>query len=321
MRGEILQDSKTGANPPSAIFTDHFFREELSRKIFEFHKSNEYFNIEHLYSYAAEDLEFKASKRTLYPIVLSMGYKYKKADGRRILMEQPHITRLKITFLKKYLQFKNEGVIFIFLDETWLYLNGSPVKMWVHSTDLRGQPAKVKSEGKRFTVLHAGCSDGFLDGCSLLLDTNINDRDYHKTMSGDLFFKWVKDQLLPALHKLSKKCIVMDNAPYHCMRSEKSPTSSSNKEFLQSWLRKKNVLVDNKSTKKELWSLIKPIIDHSVKKYKVDELLCANGYSVLRHCGRHCGRTRMRRIFRFLLTSSTLCIKLYVLRMHDASTR
>jgi hypothetical protein len=92
-------------------------------------------------------------------------------------------------------------------------------------------------------------------------------------MSGDLFFNWVKDQLLPALNKLSRKCIVvMDNAPYHCMRSEISPTSSSNKEFLQSWLRKKNVLVDNKSTKKELWSLIKPIIDNSVKKYKVDEL-------------------------------------------------
>jgi hypothetical protein len=40
----------------SAIFTDHFFREELSRKIFEFHKDTEYFTIEQLYSYATKDI-------------------------------------------------------------------------------------------------------------------------------------------------------------------------------------------------------------------------------------------------------------------------
>jgi hypothetical protein len=48
---------------------------------------------------------------------------------------------------------------------------------------------------------------------------DINDRDYYKTMSGDLF--WVKDQVLSALNKLPRKCIVvMDNAPYHCVKRQ-----------------------------------------------------------------------------------------------------
>jgi hypothetical protein len=34
---------------------------------------------------------------------------------------------------------------------------------------------KIKFEGTRFTVLHAGCSNGFLAGCSFLLNSKNND--------------------------------------------------------------------------------------------------------------------------------------------------
>jgi hypothetical protein len=34
---------------------------------------------------------------------------------------------------------------------------------------------KINFEGARFTVLHAGCSDGFLAGCSFLLNSKNND--------------------------------------------------------------------------------------------------------------------------------------------------
>jgi hypothetical protein len=36
------------------------------------------------------------------------------------------------------------------------------------------------------------------------------------TMTGELFLKWIKGQLIPALAQIQKKCVViMDNAPYH----------------------------------------------------------------------------------------------------------
>lgn len=63
----------------------------------------------------------------------------------------------------------------IFIDETWIYQNGSPVLQWVHDTDLKSNSSKIKEEGKRFTILHAGCASGFLPGCELILDTKNND--------------------------------------------------------------------------------------------------------------------------------------------------
>jgi hypothetical protein len=54
-------------------------------------------------------------------------------------------------------------------------------------------PKKITvTEGKRFTVLHAGCKFGFLEGCKFLLNSKIDSAVYHKTMNGELFKKWVE---------------------------------------------------------------------------------------------------------------------------------
>jgi hypothetical protein len=61
-----------------------------------------------------------------------MGYIYKIADGRKVLIKQPHLTGKKIKFLRRYLQLlkasETEPVCFVYLDETWIYQNGSQVR-------------------------------------------------------------------------------------------------------------------------------------------------------------------------------------------------
>jgi hypothetical protein len=64
---------------------------------------------------------------------------------------------------------EDESVVFIFLDETWIYQNGSRIRMWIHESNMKVNSKKIKNEGKRFTILHAGCNYGFLNGCSMLL--------------------------------------------------------------------------------------------------------------------------------------------------------
>src|ERR1700712_1266586 len=153
-----------------------------------------------------------------------MRYKFKVVQKRKILCESSHVLKAKLKFLKTYLEYENSGtdVCFIFLDETWVYQNGSQVRQWCHDTDLKSNPSKIKPEAKRFTILLAGSKLGFLSGCDLLLDSDNNDRDYHKTMNGDLFKEWVENQLIPALSKLNSKCVVvMDNAPYHSVVIDK----------------------------------------------------------------------------------------------------
>jgi hypothetical protein len=57
----------------------------------------------------------------------------------------------------------------------------------VHETDIKSNPTVVKMEGKRFTILHTGCKDGFLNGCDYLLDAKNDDRDYHNNNNNNIF--------------------------------------------------------------------------------------------------------------------------------------
>jgi hypothetical protein len=93
---------------------------------------------------------------------------------------------------------------------------------------------RVRIGEKRFTILHASCTSGFLPDCDLLLESANNDQDYHKIMTGELFKQWTEQQLIPALSNIVGKCVVvMDNAPYHSMRIDKPPTFSSTKRQMQ----------------------------------------------------------------------------------------
>jgi transposase len=187
-------------------------------------------------------------------------------------------------FLRKFLQYQNssENIIFVYLDETWVYQNGSNIRRWVHEKGIKSNLSKIKSEGKRFTILHAGCRFGFLGGCDLLLDAANNDRDYHKTMN-------VISQLIPGLAKLSYKCVViMDNAPYHSMQFEKLPTSCSTKAKMQERLINHHVQFEANYAKNQLWEVITPFGRNCQKQYLVDKILNDHGHEILRLPPYHC---------------------------------
>lgn len=109
----------------------HFLKEGLSQRIYRYHEKNEYFTINDLLNHAKSDLEYVGGRTTLLGIVKSMGYKYKKVNGRKILCETGRIKALKIAFLRKYLQLVDSSTppVFVFLDESWIFQNGSSVKL------------------------------------------------------------------------------------------------------------------------------------------------------------------------------------------------
>jgi hypothetical protein len=142
-----------------------------------------------VYQYAKECLDFNQSSTTLYRIINSIGYSYKKVYKWKIVIERQQIVNWRIRFCHKYLQLlKEPDVKFVFLDETWVYQNRSQVRQWVLENNSKGIPSSYKGEGKRYTIVNAGCDQGFLPDCDLILDSKINDRNYHKTMNGKLFY-------------------------------------------------------------------------------------------------------------------------------------
>jgi len=79
----------------------------------------------------------------------------------------------------------------------------------------------------------------------------------------------------------------MDNAPYHSVRTEKIPTSSTKKADILSWLISKNVFIDRTMFKPQLVAKVKEIKGQYIS-YVVDNMAKDAGHSVLRLPPYHC---------------------------------
>ena len=79
-------------------------------------------------------------------------------------------------------------------------------------------------------------------------------------MNGKVFLEWVETQLIPALPQ--KYLLVLDNAPYHNIRTDDSnaPTSSSRKQEMQDWLSSRGIEFEPKALKPQLYNIIKEIL-------------------------------------------------------------
>jgi transposase len=53
----------------------------LALKIHSYHKENKSFTLDNLLHFAKEEVEYTAGRTTLYKILKSMGYRYKKVNG------------------------------------------------------------------------------------------------------------------------------------------------------------------------------------------------------------------------------------------------
>jgi hypothetical protein len=136
----------------------------------------------------------------------------------------------------------------VFLVETWVYTNGSELKMWIDGTSQSFM--KRRPTSTRYIVLHAGTRNGFVSGASLIFVAGKKSGDYHDLMNGENFEHWMSTQLLPNLEEPS--VIVMDNASYHNVHIEKPPTQSWRKDEIIAWLQEKGIHFAEGSFKAEL---------------------------------------------------------------------
>ncbi|XP_072389589.1 uncharacterized protein [Diabrotica undecimpunctata] len=79
----------------------------------------------------------------------------------------------------------------------------------------------------------------------------------------------------------AQSVLVIDNAPYHNVQSEKNITTASKKDEIKEWLRKRNIPFTDDMLRAELYTLAKFYQRHH-KSYEIDKLLEENGHSVLR---------------------------------------
>ncbi|KAG8268245.1 hypothetical protein J6590_108454 [Homalodisca vitripennis] len=224
------------------------------------------------------DINFTGSKSSVSRILRRMGYKWRKTKtNKKILMETQDISYKRFVFLKKISQYRAEQRAIIYTDESYIDSTHVSKKGW--SDDSTAGLAVPLSKGNRLIFLHAGGEMGFIKDCLVMWQANHRKGDYHDNMNHENYKKWLTEKLIPNLPPRS--VLIIDNASYHNVEIDKSPTSNSRKCDMQAWLLEKNIPYSHTMLKVELYEIIKAN-KPAYKRYVIDELLGEKGHVVLR---------------------------------------
>lgn len=159
-----------------------------------------------------ENPDFKCCVKSIHTWVRQIGFKFRKNDNRKFLMERPCIQIKRRHFLRQYLRHKRMQLYQpVVLDETWVFSKGGNRKSWQDGS--MATTSKKTGDGCRYIVLHAGKEDGFVENAGLIFKSTTRSGDYHDNMNRKNFENWFKTELIPNLEEPS--LIIMDNASYH----------------------------------------------------------------------------------------------------------
>lgn len=225
-----------------------------------------------------EEIDFPWSMDSLHRLLKKMGFKWKKSNNnRKILIEKPNIVVWRGKYLKALRNYRRENKNIIYIDETWVDNTLTFGKCW--QSDEQLGVLQNKSSSHRLIIVHAGGMSGFVPNAALIFKARSTSGDYHGQMNAINFEKWMKEKLLPNIPQ--NTVVVMDNAPYHSVQTNKAPSKYAKKAEMINWLTQNNISHFAGMKKYELAELIER---HKApeKTYKIDEIIKSRGYNVLR---------------------------------------
>jgi len=237
---------------------DDYDKDVLRRTVHEFYDQGEFPTSAKVLSKYQEKTGYKGSKTSMRRILKSLKFSYKKCiDGRRFLMEHNDIIDMRVQFLKKMINFRqnNDARQIVYLDKLKIPTN----------------------KENQLIIYHAGSSTyGFVKDSRLVFSCKPDSsEDYHIQMNSAV----IKDWFIKILQNLKEpSIIVMDNAWYNWVHihSKNYPKSNESKIKIQKWLRVKGVEFSSLETSQELFERVKQVISKE-KKNKLNEIALSMG--------------------------------------------
>lgn len=242
---------------------DDLYRNALRQKVHSFWLRKELPTIDKILQAVNDDPNLPDFKRTtLYTTLKKLDFVFIKRKRCTVLTEKEDLLIWRQNYLYDIRKYREESRNVYYLDETWI---------------------NVCME-KRLIVLHIGSDKGFLDGGLLCFASKKNSLHYNDEINGENFHKWL-ESIIPRLDPNS--VIVLDNAPYHSVRSEEIPSRSSTKDDILTWLTSKGIIIDRQMLKPQLLVKVREI-QAKYQSYVVDNMAKDAGHTVLRLPPYHC---------------------------------
>lgn len=264
---------------------DSFDKDLIGRSIVQMINDKLYVTIRTLKSFLAKNHDFNISKVSLWRLVRSLGFTFKKTKtSKEFICESKPMVALRGKYLRKLKELRESNVDIFYLDESYINAHHTCEKEW-QSADGRHQRIIPSGKGKRVVIAHCGgYNTGLLENAGLMFESKSKDDngDYHKDMDGTVFHNWIRNSVVPVLPKNS--CVVMDNASYHNVINpeDKVPTKSTNKGPMKAWLDKYNIDHTAAKTKQDLLQLVNASEQSKVDCFRIDKYLEERGHVPLR---------------------------------------
>ncbi|XP_068897191.1 uncharacterized protein [Tenebrio molitor] len=177
-----------------------------------------------------EGVNFTGKIGSFRCLVHKIGFRWKKTqDNRKTLVEKFDIKAKRVEYLRRIKRYREEGWNIIYCDETYLHSSHTSPLAWDDGSN-RCLKAPV-GKGSRLIILHAGGATGF---------------------NSENFMKWLTEKFVKNVS--AKSVLVVDNASYHNVPVQASPTSAWKKADMQKWLMERGIFFEQKCTKAELYA-------------------------------------------------------------------
>ncbi|KAM7286877.1 uncharacterized protein ISCGN_030589 [Ixodes scapularis] len=213
-----------------------------------------------------------------------LGFRYCKRSRSAHLIECPNIIRRRRKYLRQIKKYRQQKRSIYYTDETWVSTGHIKSQVCAHTTTgaseaNRTGPKNLAAKGERLIITHCGSESGFVDGAAEVFRAKRHTGRITREMDGPHYVKWFTERLLPNLAPNS--VIVMDDAPYHSLETEKVPQMATRMKDVQDWLSAKGVSWSKGLVKAELLKLVSTVNDEDTH-YLVDQIAAQYGHTVLR---------------------------------------
>ena len=161
--GDFRSPVKLVPRPGVVPKLDDFDVCAIKRLIYGMYEKGERVTLDSILIKVTSELNLSFSRSFLRKILHQNGFRYRKVNNRKLLMERPCVRAARARYLRDTRRTRSGEPhrTIVYLDETWFNQYDFEQQGWLDDREFCGNKS-VLGKGKRLVIVHAGSKNGFI---------------------------------------------------------------------------------------------------------------------------------------------------------------